>query len=205
MAQAPHAQPDGNADMYDVRDHLASRSFRVERVLQSSHPVYHIMVAATGMLQELWIRRFCRSHHDRRVSVYQIFTYHREDDIVERIAEWVYPVLGVALSDEAIMATAMSMGDPYFSGYLFGLAAFLLQHQFPAPGTLPFFVNVENWLIRRPLFDRDGYNRSVVCLQRLARKKLPIWRERRAAVKSFIASTAFLADDLKPIVLGYVG
>ncbi len=207
MAQAPHTQPDGNADMYDVRDDLAIRSLRVERVLRSSQPVYAIMVAATGMLQELWIRRFCRSHHDRFFSVYQIFTYDRDprDDVVERIAEWVYPVLGVALSDEAIMATAMSMGDPYFSGYLFGLAAYLLQHQFPAPGTLPFFVNVENWLIRRLSFDRDGYNRSVVCLQRLAKQKLPIWRERRAAVMSFIASTTFLADDLKPIVLGYVG
>lgn len=205
MAQPRHAQPDGDEDLDAVP--LAVRSLRVQQALRSSHPVYHITVAATGMLKELWIRRFWRLHPYRRVPVYQVFTYDNDprDDTVERLADWFYPALGVGLSDEAIMATAMNMGDPYFSDYLFGLAAYLRQHQFPAPETLPFFINVENWLVRRLSFDRDGYNRSVLCLQRLTRKNLPVWRKRRAAVMSLIASTTFLADDLKPIVFDYVG
>ena len=102
------------------------------------------------------------------------------------------------------MATAISMVDSNLD-FLFGLAAYLLQRHSPSLETLPLFISVENWLRRRRLFDFAQYHRSLICVQRLVRKKLPIWRERREAVKSLLASTTFLADDLKPIVFGYVG
>lgn len=191
-------------------DDLAYRSPRVERLLRSTWAVYYIRMTTTDMLKDLWICHSSVLHKGRIVPRYQIFAYryyHPRDDTVERLADWLCPLSGPSvppLSDEAIMATATSMTgvDPHI---LFGLAAYLLQRRFPSPETLPLFISVENWLRRRRLFDFAKYHRSLICVQGLVRKKLPIWRERREAVKSLLASTTFLADDLKPIVFGYVG
>lgn len=138
---------------------------------------------------------------------YNIFRYYASSNhLGEPVAQWDFPAsaVGVQLSDAAIVETAAGVLPARASYTLFGLAAYLIQHNFPEPAQLPLFISARNWRYRRIKLG-DRAQKAVRLIQRSVRRRIPSWRQRRLRIAELVLSTPSIGPDLGYLVCLFLG
>lgn len=173
----------------------------------TSRQLYHIRVTDDETMHKLWLVKTWTCGPGTKNQAWPGYIFFRYtgpelNDGDDSPFQWVFPVstIDAKLSDAATIETAKQLDEA--SPTMFGLACYLVKHNYPDPADLPLFISARNWRYRRIKLG-DHADRAIRIIQDRVRKQLPIWRDRRALVESLLASTPFLADSLKPIVSSY--